>query len=115
MSPHRIQRRRTKGWRMPENTVYVGRPSRWENPWRVGSFVWTIKPGGVIDREPHDPLTVGQAIESFRNSMEWQCADQDYLSRLRSELAGKNLACWCPLDQPCHTDVLLEIANGGES
>lgn len=27
------------------------------------------------------------------------------------ELAGKDLACWCPLDQPCHADVLLEVAN----
>jgi len=29
----------------------------------------------------------------------------------RNELAGKDLACWCPLDQPCHADVLLELAN----
>ncbi|KMS57958.1 hypothetical protein V473_07255 [Sphingobium cupriresistens LL01] len=28
-----------------------------------------------------------------------------------ANLRGKNLACWCPLDQPCHADVLLEIAN----
>lgn len=27
------------------------------------------------------------------------------------ELEGKDLACWCPLDQPCHADVLLELAN----
>lgn len=33
------------------------------------------------------------------------------------ELCGKDLACWCPLDQPCHADVLLELAaqrSGGE-
>ena len=29
-----------------------------------------------------------------------------------AELRGKDLCCWCPLDQPCHADVLLEIANG---
>jgi hypothetical protein len=28
-----------------------------------------------------------------------------------SELRGKNLACWCKPDQPCHADVLLELAN----
>jgi len=28
------------------------------------------------------------------------------------ELRGKNLACWCPLDKPCHADILLELANG---
>ena len=32
---------------------------------------------------------------------------------IRAELAGKNLACRCPLDQPCHADILLEISNGG--
>lgn len=35
--------------------------------------------------------------------------------RIRNELAGFDLACWCPLDQPCHADVLLEIANRGEA
>ena len=33
--PKRIQRKRTAGWRMPENTVYVGRPTRWGNPYPV--------------------------------------------------------------------------------
>lgn len=31
------------------------------------------------------------------------------------ELRGKNLACWCPLDQPCHADVLLELANASKA
>jgi hypothetical protein len=31
--------------------------------------------------------------------------------RARAELRGHDLACWCPLDQPCHADVLLELAN----
>src|SRR5699024_4075911 len=30
---------------------------------------------------------------------------------VRAELSGRVLACWCPLDQPCHADVLIEIAN----
>jgi hypothetical protein len=33
------------------------------------------------------------------------------LATLRRDLAGKDLACWCPLDQPCHADSLLEVAN----
>jgi hypothetical protein len=33
------------------------------------------------------------------------------LERMRQQLGGKNLACWCPIDQPCHADVLLELAN----
>jgi len=31
---------------------------------------------------------------------------------VRRELAGCDLACWCPLSEPCHADVLLGIANG---
>lgn len=35
-----------------------------------------------------------------------------FRAAVRAELAGKDLMCWCPLDQPCHADVLLELANG---
>jgi hypothetical protein len=108
MSPVRVQRKRTKGWRMPENTVSVARPGRWGNSWQIGSTGWTILPGGFINREPHEPLTREQCIESFRNSTEYQLShDPGYLAELR----GKNLACFCRLDQPCHGDVLLELAN----
>jgi hypothetical protein len=108
MSPQRVQRKRTKGWRMPENTVSVCRPGRWGNPWRVGSTAWTIGAGGYIDREPHGPLTAEECIESFRHGIEHHLEGvPDYLAELR----GKDLACWCRLDQPCHADVLLELAN----
>jgi hypothetical protein len=108
MSPVRVQRKRTKGWRMPENTVSVCRPGRWGNPWRVGGTGWTIESGGYINREPHGPLTVEECVASFRHSTEHQIAeDPEYLAELR----GKDLACWCPMDQSCHADVLLELAN----
>lgn len=99
MKPVRIQRKRTRGWRMPENTVFVGRPSRWGNPWRIG------------DRDPyyfgHDsPLTREEVIDQFRCYVEAQPHRYDL-----SELRGKNLACWCALDSPCHADVLLDLAN----
>lgn len=85
MMPKRIQRKRTKGWRMPEGTVYVGRGSRWGNPFtRVNS-------GRV------DPI------------LRFACETAPLLDV--SALRGKDLACWCPLDQPCHADVLLELAN----
>lgn len=32
-----------------------------------------------------------------------------------AELRGHDLACWCPLDQPCHADVLIGLANGEAS
>jgi hypothetical protein len=98
--PERSQRRRTKGWRMPENTVYVGRPSKWGNPYKAGgnhaAAVALFR--RMLERAPFGDGTWGKDRESVYDT-------------IRRELAGKNLACWCPLDQPCHADVLLEIAN----
>ena len=108
--PKRIQRKRTKGWKMPPNTVYVGRPTKWGNPFvvsndaeRVAYYakrcnvdLWDNWP--VADRET--------AVKEYRKRV----APHLNSFRLRS-LRGKDLACWCPLDQPCHVDVLLEIAN----
>lgn len=88
--PQRIQRQRIKGWRMPPNTVSVTRPGRYGNPYRVG-------PDG----------TAQECVDKFRANMP-EFAKEAY----RNELRGKNLACFCPLDQPCHADVLLEFANG---
>mgnify|MGYP001613092881 CR=1 FL=1 len=105
--PQRIQRKRTKGWRMPDGAVNVCRPGPWGNPWREGDRAWTVGPGGVIDRNPHGPLTREEAIESYRNSYTHGGWDE----LVRRQLGGKDLVCWCPLDQPCHADVLLEIAN----
>ncbi len=109
MSPQRIQLRRTKGWRKPEGAIVVARPTIWGNPWKVGDTTWTILPGGIIDRRPHAPLTVEEAIESYRNASTY---DPERVAFIRRELAGRDLACWCPLDRPCHADVLLAIANG---
>jgi hypothetical protein len=88
--PQRIQRKRSKGWRMPEGAVYVGRPSKWGNPWRAG---W-----GITE-------TAEEAVTAFRAAIDAGGFDD------LSELRGKDLACWCRLDQPCHADVLLELAN----
>ena len=95
MKPQRIQLRRTKGWRMPPNTVNVARPSRWGNPHRVG---WCAVCG-----VQH---TLEEAIAGFRAAVE-DCVPVLALESLR----GKNLACWCKPGEPCHADVLLEIAN----
>lgn len=104
--PTRIQRRRTKGWRMPPNTVYVGRPSRWGNPWRVDDDL-----GRGLK---WDPETV---VALYRHDMNYFAEGERRgygfagFSHRLAELRGKSLACWCPLDQPCHADVLLELAN----
>jgi len=98
--PERIQRRRTKGWRMPEGAIYVGRPSKWGNPFRIGH---TYNGPGLIRDAAH-------AVETYRAWLGMNDYGDDPLDF--TELAGHDLACWCP-DQPCHADVLLEIANSG--
>ena len=117
-APRRIQRQRTKGWRMPENTVYVGRGTKWGNPWKVTPH----DDGRATVTDPISctafesvPAANAHATGSFR----WQLLNHPNVlgfteAEVRTELAGKNLACWCPLDQPCHADVLLEIANREE-
>lgn len=92
MIPVRIQRRRIRGWTMPENTVVVDRTTNWGNPY--------------TNAEPH------LLVRLFRDHM---CDPESRAARWKrehlEELRGKNLACWCALDQPCHADVLLELAN----
>lgn len=103
-APARVQRRRTKGWRMPPNTVYVGRGSAFGNPCKIGMWKGYMAQDAVDDYRrwiARDP-----AVRSFDNAF----GLPPTLAEI-NELRGKNLMCWCPLDQPCHADVLLEIAN----
>lgn len=93
---HRVVRRRTKNWKMPENSVYVGRPTVWGNPFMAGS---DLIGGGK--------LTVEKSVALYRQYAREAFNERD----LRACLRGKNLACWCSLDQPCHADILLELAN----
>lgn len=93
--PIRIQRKRTRGYRLPENTVYVGRPTKWGNPYVVG---WHPEKGYIISQEKAVDLYYGFLFKG------------DLLDHIR-ELTGKNLACFCSLDEPCHADILLDIAN----
>lgn len=118
--PVRVQLRRTKGWRMPENTVSVARPGRWGNPYWISK--WRDRDMCIaLFRDTAQGIwnpTTGASMPDawFNGSYEAHCG---WLKKLRhhpievarAELRGKNLACWCPLDQPCHADVLLELAN----
>ena len=90
--PIRVQRKRVKGWKMPSNTVYVGRPSIWGNPFKFYEDVHISRLNAITDYKKMILFKVGQNM-------------------IKEYLKGKNLACWCPLDQPCHVDVLLEVAN----
>lgn len=107
MIPTRIQRKRTKGWRKPEGAAYVGRGSNWGNPYRVGdesAFMSTGAPVFGIE----EPLTAEDVVQLYRLDLANSVLGAEVYERIRIELAGKNLMCWCPLNQPCHADVLLE-------
>ena len=93
-SPRRIQLSRKAGWKIPPNTVVVSRPSKWGNP-----FTLKNNPRAIAVMR-YDTLVSGNSSSDF------PC-----IADIQRELRGKNLACWCPLDQPCHADVLLRLAN----
>lgn len=102
-APIRIQRKRTAGWKMPENTVVVTRGTKWGNPFIINPHA---KFGSGSKRCPNVP-TAAEAVACYREYVA-ECPD---LIEALSELRGKNLACFCALDQPCHAAVLLELAN----
>jgi hypothetical protein len=110
LAPIRIQRSRKKLFSMPENTIYVGRPSKWGNPFQITA---------LVKRE--------KAVELYKecilnNTMAYYYFDEIYATEMYNHfkyisenlhtLKGKNLACWCQLDKCCHADVLLRFANG---
>lgn len=158
--PDRIQRQRTKGWRMPEGAVYVGRPTIYGNPFHLntphalmrmpgaadrnaeaeyegrisahGARHDYFHPGGEVTRCTVRYMTPAESVEHYRRLLTgdltpamrsaghrpglrghnrgrgaYRVTEADVVRDLR----GRDLACWCPLDQPCHADVLLSIAN----
>ncbi|HUP08534.1 MAG TPA: DUF4326 domain-containing protein [Caldimonas sp.] len=97
--PQRVKLSRAKGWRMPPHTLKVDRTTRWGNP--------------------YTPAESGSMTEAVQRHARWMRGElpapdgkppptQD---EIRAALGGHNLACWCPLDGPCHADLLLKLAN----
>ncbi len=128
-APVRVQLRRTKGWKMPPNTVKADRSTRWGNPWTPGDpgtvRIAMLRGGWDVCRLPMAVTRAG-AVDRHRRWMRGEFTTPDGAIRMNhplydavicdvppevSALRGKNLACWCALDAPCHADVLLEIAN----
>jgi len=99
--PVRIQLRRTKGWRLPENTVSVARPGKYGNPFHIDELTDATEAVRLYKQ--------GLAGAAGRG-LAWTGWAQRILDGL-PKLRGKNLACWCAPDAPCHADVLLELAN----
>ena len=86
----RIQRKRIKGWHMPEGCVYVGRNSKWGNPFPLSNY--TLE-------------------ESLRRYREWLENKLKNNPSFLDELKGKDICCWCRIDRPCHGDIILEFLN----
>ena len=78
--------------KIPPDAIYVGRPSKWGNPFH-------LKFKGMRARQKSVDLFREYAERKLRQEPEWLLP-----------LRGKDLVCWCsPL--PCHVDVLLALAN----
>lgn len=127
-TPQRIQRRRTKGWEMPSNTVVVDRSTPFGNPFPVikdaSTSMGVTKPiwfigswnGPALWFKDTKEEAVKLSVDAYRA---WLAQAQQASLREKAKVAlrGKNLACWCPIVDkdgnpvPCHADVLLEIAN----
>ena len=100
-APRRIRLRRTRGWRKPAGAVVVSRPTRFGNPRPMTD---TVDPAAwfaaAIERRRLHDLPPEHPMATYPSDDE-----------IAAALAGKDLACWCRLDRPCHADVLLQIAN----
>ena len=85
----RIQRKRTRSWRPPAGAVYVGKPTQWANPYEICIYGWVI------------------AVFLFRRYVE-AMSDVEREAWLAPLYQASALMCWCPLNKPCHADVLIE-------
>jgi len=97
--PRRVQRRMMKGWRLPPNTVYVGRGSRWGNPFPFAHQAYLGK---------------AWAVDAYAQWLKTSLKGMTLLREHLHELRGKNLACWCKPGEPCHADHLIALANNDE-
>lgn len=123
--PVRVQLSRAAGFRLRQQhpgARNVARPTAFGNPFVVGATTpadWHDRFAGVhvADR--------AHAVQLLRDYLTWrqrQCEatpgwhssvgpDFPWESQIREVLAGRDLACWCPPGEPCHADLLIEIAN----
>ncbi len=111
--PVRLQRKRTKGFRLQELSlktnglpvIVVSRGTKWGNPFKIGDKKYL--------KQYYRRWLEGRRAHFLPEIREW-ILDNLHL------LQGKNLACWCPIRDknglyvPCHADILLELANKKE-
>ena len=122
----RIQRKRTKGFRSPNRTIYCGRGSVFGNP-----YIITAMPGrkGVTkDRYVVENKFTGYQSVPYRRKAAYEFAAYMFknityitneklkiaIAQLKQDVAeGKvlHLSCFCDLDMPCHVDFILELVK----
>ena len=121
----RIQRTRKKGFKMPKNTLYVGRNAvgvgDFGNPFVVGGLfkIGTGKKQGefiwleCLDEKYNDGSFIkvrdnAHSVELYKEYLSKYPLSEKKINKLKKY---DNLACWCSMDKPCHADVLIEIVN----
>ena len=108
----RIQRKRTKGWKMPERTRYVGRGTRYGNPHKVlareDHWIVELDNGSVIGNFLTKDKAAEYVVKVFEITL--RAMDQEFVKMLLDELSDYDaLCCWCSIDDPCHADVLIKL------
>lgn len=136
--PVRLQLSRKRGFNLQEHSLSVNglpavncaRPSLYSNPFKIGG------PSGFMFNDGGDPtpmiasMSREQSVDMFRTlitgittpemhpwghnwrrHLEAKIGGAYPFGHLRNQLRGKNLACFCNLDEACHCDVWLNVAN----
>jgi len=119
--PIRIQLSRKKGWRIPPNAMKVDRATLFGNPFAVIKGTVSGGPERLVKATRY---FVGDGGEFFVTKAEAQARSVQRFrawidhpaNRKHREMCivgcrGKDLACWCKPDEPCHGDILIELAN----
>lgn len=119
-TPARVQRTRKAGGGMPPGSRYVGRGTKWGNPWRIvrhaDGLLGIPDPVDSLAPWPTFAFETEARAEAVRLYRAW-LGDRPALAECaRRELRGLDLACWCPLPAEgerdhCHAAVLIEWAN----
>jgi len=107
----RLQRTRKKGYKNPDNSVYVGRPTKWGNRYRaLGDIVYFLNPNNdkwcFIKNFPTEKEAIEYAVEKYERTL-----SKKIIKEAKAELKGKYLLCWCKPTVKCHADILLKVAN----
>ncbi len=118
--PERLQRKRTRGWRMPEGAVYVGRGSKWGNPFVVDSPYFVVDMAAYLKGQPLSEAmwkryTAQDAVDCYRKWFRAQVGKSGFslAYEAETELRGCDLVCWCDPQDVCHADWLIQISNPG--